>query len=272
MLAVDEHRHQDRDVGGVGVAEVGVVVDERVALGQVVAVKLAHRRGLQPGAEDVHLKALGGGEQLIVGGDDRAREVAGHVEDGRAPGAKQRVGHLADDRLEPVGEHREQHRVDAAHPRGSARQLSSSTARSSRLQQVVAELGHGELDLGRHDHGRRRLGDQRRPREPAGRAASSRPRRRGRDAVPRPRKKAVRSASRCGSESSAGARPPAAASPGRRPGGPSSTWPRPAGPARRRRTRACGCGESSRPAASRSSAVAIRSRSSGISRSHTWCA
>ena len=43
-------------------------------------------RVCRPGAEHVHLQALGGGEQLVVGGDDAAGEVARHVED--APSAR----------------------------------------------------------------------------------------------------------------------------------------------------------------------------------------
>ena len=60
VLAVDEDGHQDRVVGGVGVAENRVVVEEGVALPQV-RMQLAHRAGLQSGAQHVHLQALGGG-------------------------------------------------------------------------------------------------------------------------------------------------------------------------------------------------------------------
>ena len=120
VLAVDEHGHQDRVVGRVRVAQHRVVVQERVALAQV-GVQRAHRARLQAGAEHVHLQALGGGEQLVVGGDDRAGEVARHVQDRGAPGPEQRVGHLPHDRFEAVGEDRHQRRVELA--RGSGRRV-----------------------------------------------------------------------------------------------------------------------------------------------------
>ena len=66
MLAVDEHGHEDRVVGGVRVAEDRVVVQVGVALAQV-GVQLAHRAGLQAGAEHMHLQSLGGREQLVLG-------------------------------------------------------------------------------------------------------------------------------------------------------------------------------------------------------------
>jgi hypothetical protein len=53
MLTVDEHRHQNGVVGTMGVAEVYVVVDEGVALGQI-GVQLTHRLGQELRAEDVH--------------------------------------------------------------------------------------------------------------------------------------------------------------------------------------------------------------------------
>jgi len=111
VLAVDEHGHEDRVVGGVRVSEHRVVVQVGVALSQV-GVQRAHRARLQPGAEHMHLQALGGREQLIVGRDDRAGEVARHVDDRRAPGAEQRVRHLAHDRFEAMREHRDQRRVE----------------------------------------------------------------------------------------------------------------------------------------------------------------
>ncbi len=113
MLAVDEDRDQDRVVGCVGVAEDRIVVKKGVALAEI-RVELAHRAGLKPGAEDVHLQALGGCEELVVGGDDRAGEVARHVEDRGAAGTEEGVGHLPDDRFEPVREDGEQGRVHKA--------------------------------------------------------------------------------------------------------------------------------------------------------------
>ena len=106
VLAVDEDRHQHRVVGGMGVAEVGVVVQEGVAFGEIV-VQLGHRARLQVRAEDVDRQSLRRRQQLVVAGADRAREVTRHGDHGRARGPEQRVRHLAHDAVEPVGEHRE---------------------------------------------------------------------------------------------------------------------------------------------------------------------
>ena len=73
-----------------------------------VVVEVGRRLGQELHADHVHRQALGGREQAVVGGDQRAGEVAGHVQDGRAAGAQQRVLHLAHDRVEPVRDHREQ--------------------------------------------------------------------------------------------------------------------------------------------------------------------
>ncbi len=113
VLALDEDGDQDRVVGGVGVAEDRVVVEKGIALAEI-GVKLAHRAGLQPGAEDMHLQTLRGSEELVVRGDDRAGEVARHVEDRGAAGAEEGVGHLPDDRFEAVCKDGKQGRVHEA--------------------------------------------------------------------------------------------------------------------------------------------------------------
>ncbi len=111
VLAVDEDRHEDRVVGRVRVAEIGVVVQERVALLEP-RMELRHRLGQELHADDVDRKPLGRSQQLVLGGDERAREVAGHVEHRRAPRAQQRVRHLPADAVEAVREHRQQHRIE----------------------------------------------------------------------------------------------------------------------------------------------------------------
>ena len=113
-------------VGGMGVAEVGVVVEEGVALLQIV-VQVGHRLGEELHPDHVHGQALGGGKQPAVGGDQRAREVARHVEHGGAAAAQERVLHLAHDRVEAVRDDREQHGVEGAH---AASTCSSATSRS----------------------------------------------------------------------------------------------------------------------------------------------
>ena len=113
MLAlVVEHRHEDAHVRRVGVAVVGRVVHEGIALAEL-RVKLLHALRHQVGAaEHVHGDALGEAEELVVGGDDAAREVAAGVEDHRAPGADQRVGHGPHDRGEAARKHRQVDRIE----------------------------------------------------------------------------------------------------------------------------------------------------------------
>ena len=107
VLAIDEDRNEDDVVGRVGVAEVRIVVQERVALPDVV-MQLGDGFGQELHANDVHRQPLGGGEEPVVAGDQRAREVARHVEHRRASRAQQRVFHLAHDGVETVGDDGEQ--------------------------------------------------------------------------------------------------------------------------------------------------------------------
>ena len=103
VAAVDEHRHQDGVIGRVGVAEVGVVVEEGVALPQL-RMKRAHGPRLQVAAEDVHGQALCGGDQAVVMGEQRAGKILGRSDDAGARRAEQRVRHLAHDGFDPPRE------------------------------------------------------------------------------------------------------------------------------------------------------------------------
>ena len=77
VLPVDEYRHQKRVIGRMGVAAIGVVVQIGVALADVALVINAHVLALQVGAEDVDRQSFGGGEELIVAGEDAAGEIPG---------------------------------------------------------------------------------------------------------------------------------------------------------------------------------------------------
>ena len=112
VLAADEHRHQEGVVGRMGVAAVGVVVEIRIALADVARMIAAHVLALQVGAEDVHRQAFGRCEQMIVAGEDAAGEIAGAGNDRRARRAQQRIGHLAHDAVEPIGDHGHDHGVE----------------------------------------------------------------------------------------------------------------------------------------------------------------
>ena len=115
VLPLVEHGHQDGVIGRMRVAEIGVVVQVRIALG-IVGMQVLHRLGLDVGAPDVDGEALGHGEHLIVRRDDRTREVARHADDGGPRRQQHGVGHLAADRVHAVRHHRQQNRVDAVLP------------------------------------------------------------------------------------------------------------------------------------------------------------
>ena len=95
----------------------------------------------------------------FVGGDERAREVARHVEHRRAPGAEQRVGHLAHDRSRSGC-------ASTASSIGSnargRRRVCTLVSHRVELQQVVAELGDARRPARIDDDRRRRLDDDRR--------------------------------------------------------------------------------------------------------------
>ena len=123
VSAFPEDGHEDDVVGRVGVAEIRVVVQERVAFGQVV-VQVGDGLGEELHPDHVHREALGRREQAVVGRDQRAGEVACHVEHRGATGAQQRVLHLAHDRVEAVGDDGERHGVEGAHRASSRTALS----------------------------------------------------------------------------------------------------------------------------------------------------
>ena len=90
-----------------GVVEVGIAPTE-------VGMYLGHVAGDQIGpGHHVDRQALGGDEELVVGGDDAAGEVAGIGDDAGASGPEESVRHLADDALHPVGEDGKLHTIDA---------------------------------------------------------------------------------------------------------------------------------------------------------------
>ncbi len=129
VLAIDEDGDQDDMICRVGVAEVGIVMEEGVALADIV-MQIGDRLGQKLHADDVHRQPLGGSEEAVVAGDERAGEVARHVEHRRAPGAQQRVLHLAHDGVEAVGDDRQQNRIERHQALTSSRSA-SATANAS---------------------------------------------------------------------------------------------------------------------------------------------
>ena len=146
-------------VGRVGVAQVGVVVEEGVALAEV-RVDLRHRLAQELHADHVHRQPFRGGEQLLVGGHDGAGEVARHVEHRRPPRPEQRVRHLAADRVQPVRHHGEQDRIELS------LRYRAHAWMPLLFEEVVAGRRHGQRPPRVDDHGRRGLLDDRRPAQP----------------------------------------------------------------------------------------------------------
>ena len=110
VLAFVEDGDDDGVVGGMGVAEVGVVVEEGVALLEV-GVEVGHGLAEEAGAVDVDGSPLRSGEELVLCGGDGGGEVTG--DEGRGAGrADEGIGHLAGDAVDAVG-HDEQ--LDGVH-------------------------------------------------------------------------------------------------------------------------------------------------------------
>ena len=110
VLAGIEDRYQDRPVGRVGVAEVGIIVQKGVALFEV-GVHLLHGLAEEAGTVDVHRAALGRREELMPGGGEGAGEIT-RGERPRPGGADQGVGHLTGDAVDTVRHDKKLHRVE----------------------------------------------------------------------------------------------------------------------------------------------------------------
>ena len=110
-LAVEEHRHAEREVRVVRDTRVRAVVEEGVALLDVVE-ELGERPGREVDRRRVHRDALLDADQPVVVGEDRAGHVARDLDHARLARAQHAVAHLAQDGAEAAGEHREQHRVE----------------------------------------------------------------------------------------------------------------------------------------------------------------
>ena len=110
-LAVEEHGDAKREVRVVGDARVGAVVEEGVALLDVVE-ELGERAGGEVDGRRVDRDALLDADEAVVVGEDGARHVARDLDDARLARAQHAVAHLAQDGAEAAGEHREQHGVE----------------------------------------------------------------------------------------------------------------------------------------------------------------
>jgi len=140
VLALAEDRHHDRVVARVRIRLIGIVVEVGVALAHL-RVGASDRRRLQVGAEDVDRHPLRRRQQLVVGGGDRAGEVARDRDHRRVAGPQQRPGHVADDRVEAVGEDGEQGGVEDA--------VAGGVGPGRGRRPVAAWLGHAHRPYSR---------------------------------------------------------------------------------------------------------------------------
>ena len=148
-----DHRHQDRVIGRVRATVIGRVVQEGVAPREA-GVKRRHRgRHQVRAAQHVDRQALGGRQQVAIGGDDAAREVACRVEHARAPGAEERVGHLAADGLEALVQDR---KLDAVHRFAARPRPTPAPPRRDRWDPRRARAWRAAPGSRRHSPARRR--------------------------------------------------------------------------------------------------------------------
>ena len=110
-VIVDD-RHQDRMIRRMRAAVIGRIVEKCVAAFEAWVV-VGHRpaHDLRP-AEHMDGQALGGSEQLVIGGQHGAGKVMRDRQDARAAGAEERIGHLPRDAVEPRCQHRHADAVD----------------------------------------------------------------------------------------------------------------------------------------------------------------
>ena len=110
-LALEEDRHAERQIGVMGPAIEGAVVEIGVALLDVLE-ELDDRPGGQLQRRDVDRQRFLDADQAAVIGEDPAGHVAGVLDDAGAAGLHDRIGHLADDRFDPARDDRQQDGVE----------------------------------------------------------------------------------------------------------------------------------------------------------------
>ena len=155
---VVEDRDHDRDVGRVGGAAVRVVVEDDVALVDVVAEDPDHVLDDLRHRAHEHRRRVRLGQLVALRVEDAGAEVLGLADDRRVRHAVEDAGHLLGDRRERAADHAHQDR------RREARGALGLGARRGRAVDddvaVPVDLGH---EPGRDDRGRVVLLDHGRP-------------------------------------------------------------------------------------------------------------
>ncbi len=112
VLAVVEDRHRDRDVRRVRGAQVRVVVDDHIALVDLVGERV-HEAADVPGQRaDVHRRRVRLAELAPFDVEDARAEVFRLADDRRVAHAEEDAGHLFRDRVKPSAEDPQRDRVD----------------------------------------------------------------------------------------------------------------------------------------------------------------
>ncbi len=98
--------------GGMRVAAIGVIVQKRIAFADVALVIFGDIRTCRCAPKIWTGRSFGGSQKLVIARDDAAGEISRRRDHCRARRTQQRVGHLANDAVEPVGDHRYHHRIE----------------------------------------------------------------------------------------------------------------------------------------------------------------
>jgi hypothetical protein len=103
-LVAREYRHEDREVGQMAAAVIGIVEQDHVAGRDVLEPVLDHQRRPRQRA-DMDREMIRLRDQACSRVADRQREIAAGIEDLRIGGAKHGFAHFLHDRAQPVLNH-----------------------------------------------------------------------------------------------------------------------------------------------------------------------
>jgi hypothetical protein len=113
---VIQYRNQDREIGGMGTAEIGRIVQKGVARPKV-GVQVRHAAGHDIGARhDVDGNGLGRRQELGISRQQAAGAIVAAADDARSRRTHQRMLHLARNGVEAPRQDRQQHRIHDFRP------------------------------------------------------------------------------------------------------------------------------------------------------------
>jgi hypothetical protein len=125
QLALVEDRDGDGDVGRVRRAEVGMVVDDHVALLDLVAETVEEPPDVPGQRADVHRRRVGLAQLAALGVEDPRTEVLRLADDRRVAHAEEHARHLLRDRVVRAAEHPQGDGIHLDAPAGGRARLAS---------------------------------------------------------------------------------------------------------------------------------------------------